>query len=221
MSGKSGRRERGEYRDRGRGSYGDITSPGIDDEPLVDDDWLADSEAGDFVDKRIAELLRDEAREEGEPAGKLEGGRSLAPFQSGDPTATLEGDETRGLLSSTLSERLDVLRERIESLQRQIAERGELHQAFQDAIRAELEELDHLLGHVRIWSLGVAPSVDGRRTNLERETIGLKKTGWEETLRHWRDIAWMEKELQDAVERYKLAKAAEGLPGRELNEEMR
>ena len=204
MSSKSGRQGRGEYKGRDSGSYGDITFPGIDDEPLLDDDWLADAEAGDFVDKRIADLLRDEVREDGEPVDGPEG-----------------SNETRGLLSSTLSERLDVLRERIESLQSQIAERGELHQAFQDAIRAELEELDHLLGHVRIWSLGVAPSVDGRRTNLERETIGLKKTGWEETLRHWRDVAWMEKELHDAVERYKLAKAAEGLTGRELNEELR
>ena len=204
MSSRSGRQGRGEYKDRDNGSYADITSLGIDDEALLDDDWLADTEAGDFVDKRIADLLRDEVREDGGPVDGPEG-----------------SNETRGLLSSTLSERLDVLRERIESLQRQIAERGELHQAFQDAVRAELEELDHLLGHVRIWSLGVAPSVDGRRTNLERETIGLKKTGWEETLRHWRDIAWMEKELQDAVERYKLAKAAEGLTGRELNEELR
>lgn len=169
---------------------------GIDDEPLLDDDWLA--EPGDFVDKRIADLLRDEAREEGEPVAGFDG-----------------DDEARPILSSTLLERLDVLRERIESLQHQLAERGDLHQAFQDAIRAELEELDHLLGHVKVWSLGVSPSVDSRRTNLEREAIALKKTGWEETLRHWRDIAWMEKELQDAVERYKLAKAAEGLTGSE------
>ena len=124
-------------------------------------------------------------------------------------------------MSGTLSERLDLLRQRIESLQQEIAERRRLHSIFQDAVQAELVEIGHLLDHVRIWSLGVNASVDGRRTHLEREAIALRKTSWEETLRHWKDLVWMEKELQEVVERYKLAQAAEGLTEKKPGEESR
>ena len=110
-----------------------------------------------------------------------------------------------------LSERIGLLQERIDTLRQQTAKRRRLHRSVQKAVNGELRELEHLLQEVKVWSLGVNPSVDGRRTNLEREAISLRKTGWEERLRHWRDLVWLEKEMQQALERYKLAAAAQGL----------
>lgn len=114
-------------------------------------------------------------------------------------------------LGFALSERLDLLKARIDTLLREAAKRRKLHRFVQKAVKGELRELDHLLRDVKVWSLGVSPSVDGRRTNLEREAISLKKTAWEERLRHWRDLVWLEKELQEALERYRLATTAQGL----------
>ena len=116
-------------------------------------------------------------------------------------------------LPGALAERIRLLQEQIEMFRRGITKRKKLHRSVQAAVRTELRELDHLLRDVKVWSLGVSSSVDGRRTNLEREAIALKKAGWEEQLKHWRDIVWLEKELQNVIERYKLASAAHGLTG--------
>jgi len=128
------------------------------------------------------------------------------------------GEDLPGL-SFALSERIGLLQERIDTPRKQTAKRRKLHRSVQKAVKGELRELEHLLREVKVWSLGVSPSVDGRRTNLEREAIGLKKTSWEERLRHWRDLVWLEKELQEVLERYKLAGAARGLTAIEKEEE--
>jgi len=133
---------------------------------------------------------------------------------AGEPTAG-----TSLALSGTLADRIALLRERIDALKKATARRRRLHRTVQGAVRTELRDLDHLLRDVRVWSLGVSPSVDGRRTNLERETIALKRAGWEERLRHWRDLVWLEKELHEAIERYRLSRAAEGLPLGEEDED--
>jgi hypothetical protein len=50
-----------------------------------------------------------------------------------------------------------------------------------------------------------------RRTNLEREILALKKAGWDERLRCWRDLVMLKKELREALEEYHLILSAEGL----------
>jgi hypothetical protein len=193
MSRKRDHRVRDEYEDHGSGSYAESFQDNDHEELMLEDDSLLD----------ITEITEQRAGEHGKLADGSSETQDRTPF------------------SGTLSDRLDLLRDRIESLQQEIAERKRLHDALQQAIEAELTALDHLLEHVRIWSLGENASVDGRRTNLEREVIALKKAGWEENLRHWKDLVWMEKELQDVVERYKLARAAEGLTDKKPDEETR
>jgi len=115
------------------------------------------------------------------------------------------------VLGATLSQRKKLLKERIEELIEDIHKR-EKHEG-QMLEKAEIEStgLEFLLGQVRTWSLGNYPSVDMRRTNLEREILALKKAGWDERLRCWRDLVMLKKELREALEEYHLILSAEGL----------
>jgi len=92
-----------------------------------------------------------------------------------------------------------------------IHKREKLEEETLEKVDVENAGLEFLLGQVRTWSLGNYPSVDMRRTNLEREIIALKKAGWDERLRCWRDLVMLKKELREALEEYHLILAAEGL----------
>ena len=92
-----------------------------------------------------------------------------------------------------------------------IHKREKLEEETLEKVDVENAGLEFLLGQVRTSSLGNYPSVDMRRTNLEREIIALKKAGWDERLRCWRDLVMLKKELREALEEYHLILAAEGL----------
>jgi len=189
MSYNPGPRRKSEHRDQDSGSYNGAGFFNEDDEEHARGGWFPDD-------------------------GDVGSGLSDFPWPSTSTDRQREADdrEAEGL-SFALSERMELLQSRIETLQKNIIKRGTLHRSIRRAIEDELTELGHLLSDVKVWSLGVNASVDSRRTNLEREAIALKKTGWEERLRHWRDIVSLEKELADALERYALAGAARGLTG--------
>ena len=115
------------------------------------------------------------------------------------------------VLGTTLSQRKKLLKERIEELITDIHKREKLEEEMLEKAEIENTSLKFLLGQVRTWSLGNYPSVDMRRTNLEREILALKKAGWDERLRCWRDLVMLKKELREALEEYHLILAAEGL----------
>ncbi len=115
------------------------------------------------------------------------------------------------VLGATLSQRKKLLGERIDELVADVRKRERLEQELLQKADAEGSGLEFLLGQVKSWSLGNYPSVDARRTNLEREILGLKKAGWDEKLRCWRDLVMMKKELRTAIEEYDLISSAEGL----------
>ena len=114
-------------------------------------------------------------------------------------------------LGATLSQRKELLKQRLEELTADIHKREKLEQQMLEKADIETTGLEHLLGNVKNFSPGNYPSVDGRRTNLEREIIALKKAGWDERLRCWRDLVAMKKELREALEEYHLILSAEGL----------
>lgn len=115
------------------------------------------------------------------------------------------------ILGATLSQRKKLLKERIEELIADIRKREKLEEDTLEKAEIESTDLEFLLGQVRTWSLGNYPSVDMRRTNLEREILTLKKAGWDERLRCWRDLVMLKKELREALEEYHLILSAEGL----------
>ena len=115
------------------------------------------------------------------------------------------------VLGATLSQRKKLLKERIEELVTDIRKREKLEEETLEKAGIEGEGLEFLLGQVRTWSLGNYPSVDMRRTNLEREILALKKVGWDERLRCWRDLVMLKKELREALEEYHLVVSAESL----------
>ncbi len=191
MSKKSDVRQRSENSGHASGSYIEL--------PFLDDENSGLSQPNSFLDNK------------GFAEDRFLGALWPPESDSVKSGSSAEERETSRLFSGTLEERIALLAERIKTLHQEVARRRSLHRAVQGAIRLELNELGHLLRDVKIWSLGVNPSVDSRRTNLEREAVALKKASWEEKLRHWRDIVWLEKELQEAIEKYKLTAAAEGL----------
>jgi len=115
------------------------------------------------------------------------------------------------VLGTTLTERKKLLKERIEELIADIRKREKLEGEMLEKAEIEGTGLEFLLGQVRTWSLGNYPSVDMRRTNLEREILALKKAGWDERLRCWRDLVMLKKELREALEEYHLILSAGGL----------
>ena len=115
------------------------------------------------------------------------------------------------VLGATLTQRKKLLKERIEELIADIRKREKLEGQMLEKAEIESTGLEFLLGQVRTWSLGNYPSVDMRRTNLEREILALKKTGWDERLRCWRDLVMLKKELRETLEEYHLILSAEGL----------
>lgn len=115
------------------------------------------------------------------------------------------------VLAATLSQRKKLLKERIEELLADIRKREKLEEQMLEKADVEGAGLAVLLGGVSSFSPGNYPSVDARRTNLEREILVLKKAGWDERLRCWRDMVMLKKELREALEEYHLVLSAEGL----------
>jgi len=114
-------------------------------------------------------------------------------------------------LGATLSQRKDLLTQRLKELIADIRKRERLEAEMLEKADMECVNVEHLLDRVKYFSPGNYPSVDGRRTNLEREIITLKKVGWDERLRCWRDLVMLKKELREALEEYHLILSAEGL----------
>lgn len=124
----------------------------------------------------------------------------------------ISGDKTSPspILGATLSQRKQLLKERIEELIADIHKREKIGEEVLEGAEVETEGLEFLLGQVRTWGLGNYPSVDMRRGNLEREILALKKAGWDEQLRCWRDLVALKKELREVLEEYHLVLAVEG-----------
>lgn len=114
-------------------------------------------------------------------------------------------------LGATLSQRKDLLTQRLRELTADICKRERLEAEMLEKADMETVNVEHHLGRVKDFSPGSYPSVDGRRTNLEREIITLKKVGWDERLRCWRDLVMLKRELREALEEYHLILSAEGL----------
>jgi DNA-binding transcriptional MerR regulator len=147
--------------------------------------------------------------EEDEPDPHLPtSGFRLSPQQ--DRTGA-ERSKSSSMLGVTLSQRKELLKERIEELVSDLHKREKLEEQMLEKADVETGCLEFLLGQVRSWSLGSYPSVDMRRGNLEREILTLKKAGWDEQLRCWRDLVALKKELREALEEYYLILSAEGL----------
>ena len=135
-------------------------------------------------------------------------GLTVAPDKGRKGDRRLSGST---VLGASLTQRKTLLKERIEELIADIHKREKLEGQMLEKAEIESTGLEFLLGQVRTWSLGNYPSVDMRRTNLEREILALKKAGWDEQLRCWRDIVALKKELREVLEEYHLILAAEGL----------
>lgn len=88
-----------------------------------------------------------------------------------------------------LSERLEFLRNAIEKIQQQIEARQKLSEGFQQQLSEEISSFEVFLREVRdSWRMGYNPSLDARRTHLERKLADLRHELRLNHLNSWRDI---------------------------------
>lgn len=146
-----------------------------------------------------------------EAGSKQRFSNSGLPLFPGQDQINNERPKPSPALGATLSQRKDLLSQRLRELTADIRKRERLEVEMLEKADMETVNVEHLLGKVKDFSPGSYPSVDGRRTNLEREIITLKKAGWDERLRCWRDLVMLKKELREALEEYHLILSAEGL----------
>lgn len=106
------------------------------------------------------------------------------------------------VLTETFSNKLKILREAIEEIDREIEERIELGKSFKERIDAEIFKCQTHLQHIENYTLGYNPSIEFRRMGLERQILILTKELRSEELRAWEDLVSLMKERRTFVMEY-------------------
>jgi hypothetical protein len=117
----------------------------------------------------------------------------------------------QAVLGTTLSQRKQLLKEHISELRADIRRRERLQERLLEKTGLQTTDMEHLLGTVKSFSLGSYPSVDMRRTHLERQITALENRSLDEQIRCWKDLVALKKELREVLEEYHLILSAEGL----------
>jgi hypothetical protein len=111
------------------------------------------------------------------------------------------------ILSGTFEERLAILKEAIEEIDSEIDVRKELSKSFQFGLKDARDWLTKSLREFEQWQFGYKPSVDFRRTALERELLGVYREARTERQRAFTDIVALKKERRKLLMEYKSLKA--------------
>ncbi|MGB7295229.1 MAG: hypothetical protein WBC70_06520 [Candidatus Aminicenantales bacterium] len=82
---------------------------------------------------------------------------------------------------------------------RRCEERKRIHVEFQDFIQADFREVKRLLHEISLYSPGTKHSIDLRRLDLERETLGLRKELRMSRLSLWKDLVFLRRELREII----------------------
>lgn len=111
------------------------------------------------------------------------------------------------LLAGSFEERIRILREAIEEIDLEIGVRERLNRDLAEAFKRDREWLSIKLSEFDKWQFGYKPSVDFRRTALERELLGIYRESRTEKHRRFSDIASLRKERRKLLMEYKSLKA--------------
>lgn len=102
-----------------------------------------------------------------------------------------------------LTSKLNLLSQTIERLNEQICKRKKLSRRFKLQLRDELLSFENTLNEVNtMWRMGDNLAMEQRRSQLEGRISDIKKELREDNLSRWKDIVWLEKELQEVVKEY-------------------
>jgi hypothetical protein len=108
-----------------------------------------------------------------------------------------------GLLSATFENKLRIIREAIQEIEREIEERIGLGKAFRNRIDSEVSKCKAMLKLIEDFAIGYNPSIEMRRLNIERQIFTLTRELRSEDLRAWEDITSLMKERRTLDMEYK------------------
>ena len=116
-----------------------------------------------------------------------------------------EDSDVMGMFGRLVSQDIEILKEWIEDVCQEIEARKELKQALVSKLQDGVESVRSLVDEIEHWEPGYKPSVNGRRTNLEKECLALKREERLQELNAWRDISMLKRQLRELVKEYKEA----------------
>lgn len=112
-------------------------------------------------------------------------------------------------LSGTFEDRLRILRQAIDEIDTEILLRKELNETFGNLLKDSRDWVSGKLNRFDNWQFGYKPSVDFRRTSLERELLGIYRDVRAEQQRAFTDIASLRRERRKLVIEYESLKVTE------------
>ena len=124
-------------------------------------------------------------------------------------------EEVGEALGETLESRLRILKEALEEIDTEIGLRSAISEAFQSSLKKSRQEVSRLLLDIEHWSPGYKPSVDSRRSNLERELLSLYREARAEKRQALSDVLSLKKERRKLEMEYKSLKATADVLSRE------
>lgn len=107
---------------------------------------------------------------------------------------------------SFFSDKAKVLKEEIEKINKDMEARKKLDSDFFTLIHEDTKEIRRLLHELSLYSPGTKHSIDIRRIDLERETIGLRKELRISKLSLWKDLVFLRRELREIIFEYQALK---------------
>jgi len=124
------------------------------------------------------------------------------------PIESTEEVSIQAELAGTFEERLRILKEAIEEIDSEIGVRIGLSKAQQEDLTVSRDWVVGKINRFENWQFGYKPSVDFRRTALERELLGIYREARAERQRTFSDIVGFKKERRNLLMEYKSLKAS-------------
>ena len=118
-----------------------------------------------------------------------------------------EPDGLSRVITGTFEEKLEILKEAIEEIDSEIGIRKELSRKSRLDLNHSRGWLSDSLREFDGWQFGYKPSVDFRRTALERELLGIYREVRQDQQRTFSDIVSLKKERRSLLMEYKSLKA--------------
>jgi len=103
---------------------------------------------------------------------------------------------------SFFSDKARVLKEEIEKINQDMDKRKKIHKEAQCNIKKDAKEVERLLFEISLYSPGTKHSIDIRRIDLERESLGLGKELRLSRISLWKDLVFLRRELREILFEY-------------------
>ncbi len=113
--------------------------------------------------------------------------------------------------ADVLSARREFLSRSVEEIRADLDSRHRLHEDTFSSIEADLRRLRLDRGYLDNWAAGYEPSVESRKSALDKGIADLREALVGEDLAFWRDSIGLHRELREAIGAGHLAEAAGGL----------